>query len=110
VHRSPGDDMESLDGDFAALTCGPDMVLAREYLSASWGEDFCFDDNNQAADVPGLPMRHWSAKACELFRVLKGPGGYRPVPLEDDEGIARGNDWARGVMRGVQARSASWRG
>jgi uncharacterized protein len=40
---------------------------------------------------------------------LKEPEVYMPVLLEDDEGIAHGNDWARGFMRGVQARPASWR-
>jgi uncharacterized protein len=31
------------------------------------------------------------------------------VLLKDNEGFAQGNDWARGIMRGVQARPASWR-
>ena len=106
---APAMNMESLDGYFAALICGPDMVLPSEYLTAIWGEDFCFDDNGQATDILGLLMRHWNTISSELFRTLKEPEVYMPVLLEDDEGIAHGNDWARGFMRGVQARPASWR-
>jgi uncharacterized protein len=101
---APAMNMESLDGYFAALICGPDTVLPSEYLPAIWGEDFCFDDNGQATDILGLLMRHWNAISSELFRTLKEPEVYMPVLLEDDEGIAHGNDWARGFMRGVQAR------
>jgi uncharacterized protein len=106
---APAMNMESLDGYFAALICGPDMVLPNEYLAAIWGEDFCFDDNNQATDIMGLLMRHWNTISSELFRTLKEPYVYMPMLLEDDEGIAHGNDWAQGFMRGVQARPASWR-
>jgi uncharacterized protein len=105
---APAMNMESLDGYFAALICGPDTVLPSEYLNAIWGEGFCFDDNGQATDILGLLMRHWNTISSELFRTLKKPEVYMPVLLEDDDGIARGNDWARGFMRGVQARPASW--
>jgi uncharacterized protein len=106
---APAMNMESLDGYFAALICVPDTVLPSKYLTAIWGEDFCFDDNGQATDILGLLMRHWNTISSELFRTLKEPEVYMPVLLEDDEGIAHGNDWARGFMRGVQARPASWR-
>lgn len=33
---------------------------------------------------------------------------YLPVLLKGEDGIARGNDWAQGFMRGVQQRPASW--
>jgi uncharacterized protein len=106
---TPAMNIESVDGYFAALICGPDMVLPSEYLPAIWGEDFCFNDNNQATDILGLLMRHWNTISSALLRTLKKPDVYMPVLLEDDEGIAHGNNWARGFMRGVQARPASWR-
>jgi uncharacterized protein len=106
---APAMNIESLDGYFAALICGPDMVSLGEYLPVIWGEDFCFDDNSQAADILGLLMRHWNTISSELFRTLKQPDFYMPVLLEDHEGVAHGNDWARGFMRGVQAHPASWR-
>jgi uncharacterized protein len=54
-------------------------------------------------------MRHWSTISFELFRTLKHPDVYLPVLLQDDEGIAHGNDWARGFVRGVQTRPVDWR-
>jgi uncharacterized protein len=56
---APAMNMESLDGYFAALICGPDMVLPSEYLPGIWGEDFCFDSDRQSMDILGLLMRHW---------------------------------------------------
>jgi hypothetical protein len=63
----------------------------------------------------GAPCRRAPARrprrriSSDLFRTLEQPDVYMSVLLEDDEGIAHGNDWARGFMRGVQARPASWR-
>jgi uncharacterized protein len=94
----PAMNMESLDGYFAALICGPDMVLPSEYLPAIWGEDFRFDSNKQATEILGLLMRHWGTISSELFRTLKGPNVYMPVLLEDDEGIAQGNDWVLSAL------------
>jgi uncharacterized protein len=106
---APAMNVESLDGYFAALVCSPDMVPPSEYLLAIWGEEFCFESNSQAIDILGLLMRHWNTISSELSRSLKEPNVYMPVLLEDDDGIARGNDWAQGFMRGVQARPGSWR-
>ena len=85
------------------------MVLPSEYLSAVWGDDFSFDSNYQATHILGLLMRHWNTISSELLRKLKHPDVYLPVLLQGDEGVTRGNDWARGFMRGVQTRPASWR-
>jgi uncharacterized protein len=100
---------ESLDGYFAALIGGPDIVLPSEYLPGIWGEDFSFESDDQATEIVGLLMRHWNTISAELLRTLKEPHVYLPVLLEGDDGIAHGNDWARGFMRGVQARPEGWR-
>jgi uncharacterized protein len=107
--RARARNTESLDGYFAALICGPDIVLPSEYLPGIWGEDFSFESDNQATEIVGLLMRHWNTISAELLRTLKEPHVYLPVLLEDDDGIAHGNDWARSFMRGVQARPGSWR-
>jgi uncharacterized protein len=106
---APAMNMEAVDGYFAALICGPDVVLPSEYLSAIWGEDFSFDSNHQVTDIVGLLMRHWNTISSELLRTLKQRHVCLPVLLEDNEGRAHGNDWARGFMRGVQTRPAGWR-
>lgn len=99
--------IEMLDGYFAALICGPDMVLPSEYLPQIWGEDFAFESDGQTAEIMGLLMRHWNTIATELLHTLDKPDVYLPVLLEGDDGIAPGNDWAHGFMRGVETRPAS---
>ncbi|KAA8686811.1 YecA family protein [Pseudomonas caricapapayae] len=106
---SPAMNIEMLDGYFAALICGPEMVPPSEYLPQILGENFSFESNAQATDMMGLIMRHWNTIASVLLHTLEEPDVYLPVLLEDDDGITYGNDWALGFMRGVQARPGSWR-
>jgi uncharacterized protein len=101
--------VESLDGYFAALICGPDAVLPSEYLPQVWGENFSFNSNDQASDILDLLMRHWNTIAAELLRTKKEPQVYLPILLEGDDGIAHGNSWAQGFLRGVAVRAGSWR-
>ena len=105
---TPAMNLESLDGYFAALICGPVMVLPSEYLPEVWGEDFSFDNDRQASEILDLLMRHWNTIASALMHTLEVPDVYLPVLIEDAEGIAHGNDWAQGFMRGVRGRPA-WR-
>jgi uncharacterized protein len=104
----PALNLESLDGYFAALICGPDVVLPSDYLPEIWGDDYSFASNEQAAGIVGLLMRHWNTIASALQRTLEVPDVYVPVLLEAEDGIAHGNDWAQGFMRGIRARPASW--
>jgi uncharacterized protein YecA (UPF0149 family) len=76
--------IEALDGYFAALICGPDMVMPSEYLPQIWGEDFSFSADNQARDILGLLMRHWNTIAGELRRTLSEEHVYLPVLLQDE--------------------------
>lgn len=109
AHGSAGVNLEWVDGYFAALICGPDMVPPSEYLSQVLGEEFDFDSGEQASDIIELLMLHWNTIAGELLRTLGEPNVYMPVLLQDDAGIARGNNWAKGFMRGVQMQPESWR-
>lgn len=100
--------LEMLDGFFAALICGPDMVLPSEYLASIWGEDYSFDSDDQANDIVGLIFRHWNNVAAELRLCIDKAHIYLPVLFEREDGVAPGNDWAHGFMRGVAMRPASW--
>jgi len=100
--------IEMLDGFFAALICGPDLVPPSEYLPEVWGEDFVFESDEQVNELLGLLMKHWNAVADGLQRSLGGEEVYMPVLLEDETGIARGNDWAAGFIRGVSMRIDDW--
>ncbi len=100
--------MEELDGYFAALACSPNRVPMSRVLPGVWGEDFAFSDMQEANLILGLLMRHWNSIVATLARTLEAPDCYLPVLLEDEQGVARGNDWARGFLRGVGVNPAGW--
>ena len=91
--------VEALDGFFAALIAGPETVMPSEYYPEVFGgemSDTCeFASLDEANEILGLMMRHWNTIAGTLF---KGEV-YVPLLLEDEDGTAQGNDWARGFMR-----------
>lgn len=107
--HAAGRNLEWVDGYFAALICGPEFVMPSEGLDEILGEDVVFDSQDAAGEIVGLLMRHWNTVAAELQRTVAEQHVYLPLLLEDDQGIARGNDWAKGFMRGVQTRPGSWR-
>jgi len=100
--------IEEVDGFFAALVAGPEVVPPSEYLPEVFGgemSDACeFAGIDEANDVLGLMMRHWNGIAAALHRG----DVHLPILLEDDSGVCRGNDWSRGFMRGVGMRREAW--
>jgi uncharacterized protein len=101
--------LEEMDGYFAALVCSPNRVQMSQHLPRVWGEEFAFSGAEEASQILGLLMRHWNTVASTLARTLQVPDCYLPVLLEDEDGVARGNDWARGFMRGVSENPVGWR-
>jgi uncharacterized protein len=93
--------VETLDGFFAALIAGPETVMPSEYYAEVFGgemSDACeFTSLDEANEILGLMMRHWNDIAGTLF---KGEV-YGPILLQDENGVAHGNDWAHGFMRGM---------
>jgi uncharacterized protein len=100
--------VEALDGFFAALIAGPETVMPSEYYPEVFGgemSDVCeFGSLDEANEILGLMMRHWNAIAATLH---KGEV-YVPLLLQDENGVAHGNDWARGFMRGMHMRHDGW--
>jgi uncharacterized protein len=99
--------VEQLDGFFAALVAGPETVMPSEYYGEVFGgemSDACeFRSIDQANEILGLMMRHWNTIAGTLFKDEV----YVPLLLDAD-GMAHGNDWARGFMRGMGMRHDRW--
>jgi uncharacterized protein len=92
--------LEMLDGFFAALICGPELVLPSEYLPEIWGGDLpdeVLRDRGELQRFLDLVMRHWNG----VVHTLHSDDDFVPLLFEDDKGVARGNDWANGFARGM---------
>jgi uncharacterized protein len=99
--------LEELDGFFAALIAGPELVMPSEYTREVFGgemSEVVFSGLDEAQEILNLMMRHWNKIAATLRK------GEIHVPLifEDDKGELHGNYWARGFMRGVHMRHDGW--
>lgn len=100
--------IEQLDGFFAALIAGPETVMPSEYCPEVFGgemSEVCeFSSREEANEIFGLMIRHWNTIAGALFNREV----YVPLLLEDENGVAHGNDWARGFMHGMHMRHEGW--
>jgi len=100
--------VEEVDGFFSALIAGPETVMPSEYYREVFGGEMSetceFGSLDEANEILGLMMRHWNTIAAALH---KGEV-YVPLLLEDESGMAHGNDWARGFMRAMGMRHDGW--
>jgi uncharacterized protein len=100
--------VEELDGFFAALIAGPDVVMPSEYLPQVFGsereETHQFESLEEARDILALLMRQWN----DIAGTLSKGEVHLPLLLEDGNGVEHGNDWARGFIRGTRLRHDSW--
>jgi uncharacterized protein len=100
--------LEELDGFFAALIAGPESVMPSEYYPEVFGGEMSetceFGSLDEANEILRLMMRHWNTIAATLHKSEV----YVPLLVEDEDGVAHGNDWARGFMRGMDMRHDGW--
>jgi len=100
--------LEMVDGFFAALLCGPELVMPSEYMpevaGAESGPVGAFASLDEVREYGELIMRHWNSRAQNL---LSGKV-FVPILSEDEQGVAHGNDFAVGFMRGAAMRPDSW--
>jgi uncharacterized protein len=100
--------IEELDGLFAALIAGPEIVGPREYMPEVFGSETPgtrqFKSLEEANEILGLMMRHWN----DIAGTLSKGTVYLPLLLLDENGVEHGNDWARGFIRGTHMRHDGW--
>jgi uncharacterized protein len=100
--------LEELDGFFAALIAGPEVVMLSEYLPEVLGGELSevaeFDSIEQANEMLNLLNRHWNTIAAALYKN----DVYVPLLLKDEDGAVHGNDWAQGFLRGTYMRHNQW--
>ena len=103
-----GMNLEMVDGFFAALLCGPDLVTPGEFipeiLSEAADDQDDFSSLEEAGVVIDLLMRHWNAVEKQL-RIEKY---FTPLLATDESGACLGNDWAYGFIRGMDMRKPDW--
>ena len=102
--------LETLDGYFVALICGPDATALTQCLPAVLGPQHVFVDPAQSSDVLTLLQCHWNSIACSMHRTLDADEVYLPALLNDEGQIWGASEWAQGFLQGVQRRTESWRG
>lgn len=101
--------VEMMDGFFAALICGPELIMPTEWLSAVLGNSVPFTTTKEGEQILGMMIRHWNTIADELERTLYDEEAlYFPVLSVDEDGTALANEWAVGFMSGVEMRHGSW--
>jgi uncharacterized protein len=100
--------VEQIDGFLAAVVCGPEVIPPDEYLRAIWGDDIINEDVFKSkpllAEFISLVKQHHDSIADTL---LSGDI-VMPVLAKDEDGIAHGNDWANGFVRGIGLRKEGW--
>lgn len=100
--------IEEMDGFFAAVVAGPEIVMPSEYLPEVFGskteEAHQFETLEEANEILGLIMRHWN----DIAGTLSKGEVHLPLLLEDENGAEHGNDWARGFMQGTRLRHDGW--
>ncbi len=100
--------LEELDGFLAALIAGPDNVPPSEYSPVIWGDVRVNKDTFRGRailqDMLSLVNLHWNY----VSETLRSGNAYLPLLLEDEHGIAHGNDWANGFLRGMELRREDW--
>jgi uncharacterized protein len=100
--------LEQLDGFFAALICGPNIVPPSEYLPKIWGDDMInegvFSAQPMLEEFISLVTRHWNV----ISHTLRSGDVFTPLLLEDDHGVSHANNWASGFMCGMELRREDW--
>ena len=100
--------LEQIDGFLAAVVCGPETIPQREYLLAIWGDDIVNEDAFTSKPVLkefiSLVTRHHDV----IAHTLQSGDVVLPLLAQDEDGIARGNDWAAGFMQGMELRRGKW--
>jgi uncharacterized protein len=100
--------LEAIDGFFAALICSPNFARPSQYLPEIWGgemtDEEAFADQDQVQDFMHLLFRHWN----RIVDVLWKGEIFLPFLFVDLDGIAPANDWARGFLRGTLLDQESW--
>lgn len=115
--------IELLDGFLVAAACASKTVKLGECIEviqkgASAEGDLTFGYVDEGLRFMELIQKHYShvnsqmQETIRLIRVdpmkLLHEDFFEPMLFPDGEGVVRGNDWAKGFVRGTKLRQAQW--
>ena len=100
--------LETLDGFLTALIIGPEFVPPSEFIpiitrSAS-ENNLILQNQKELETFFDILMRHYN----HINETFNQGDIYMPFLLEDDTGVAKGNYWALGFMKGTELNRALW--
>lgn len=99
---------EILDGFLTSLIIGPEFVPPSEFIpiiaTGSSGQSNIFKNEKEFKLFFDIIMRHWN----NINETYNNGDIYMPYLLEDDQGVARANDWATGFLKGTELHRGTW--
>ena len=101
--------LETLDGFLTALVICPEPIRPSEFvpliLSGKTEDgDLVFASEQEVEQFYNLLMRYWN----EINRTFRDADIYMPYLFEDEDGVAHGNDWAKGFLEGTHLHHDAW--
>jgi uncharacterized protein len=101
--------VEAFDGFLTALVISPDLVKPSEFTDviikgSSEEGDLVFVSTDEAQRFFGIVMNHWN----RINSAFRSGDIYMPLLEKDMNGEYRGNDWAKGFLRGTRLRHDEW--
>lgn len=99
---------EILDGFLTSLIIGPEFVPPSEFVpiiaTGSSGQSNIFKNEKEFKLFFDIIMRHWN----HINETYNNGDVYMPYLLEDDQGVAKANDWATGFLKGTELHRGTW--
>lgn len=101
--------IETLDGYMAALICCPDTLTQDVFLAHALGGGDAVSVDGHVSELLTLIQRRWNTIEKEFQASLTSYDVvYLPLLKQDTEGVAKGNNWAKGFLSGIQQTEDSW--
>jgi len=100
--------LEQIDGFLAAVVCSPRNIAKSEYFPVIWGDSIvneaAFETKPFLKEFISLVVRHHDY----INYLLREGEVFTPLMFEDENGNAKGNDWAKGFLRGTEFCRSEW--
>jgi uncharacterized protein len=101
--------LEALDGFLTALVICPEPILPSEFVPVilsgqTEDDDLVFESTEEAEEFYGILVRYWN----QINRTFREGDVYMPFLFVDEKGVAHGNDWAQGFLKGTHVHCDAW--